>query len=142
MFGFDFPTYQFSLTLNLPLRDRNASANLADAVVNKRLTVLRQRGLEQQVRQEVLNAITQVESSREGVKLAQIALDYARKRAEADQRRYDLGVINIFFLLSAQNDLTLAESNLVNQTVQYKRNLLNLQQRVGTLFEDKGIVIQ
>jgi outer membrane protein TolC len=142
MFGFDFPTYQFSLTLNLPIRDRNAAANLADAVVNKRLTVLRQRGLEQQVRQEVLNAITQVESSREGVKLAQIALDYARKRAEADQRRYDLGVINIFFLLSAQNDLTLAESNLVNQTVQYKRNLLNLQQRVGTLFEDKGIVIQ
>ena len=74
--------------------------------------------------------------------LAQVALDYALKRAEADQKRYDLGVINIFFLLSAQNDLTQAQSNLVNQTVQYRRNVLNLQQRVGTLPEDKGIVIQ
>lgn len=141
MFGFNYSTYNFSLNLSLPLRDRAAAANLADSVVNKRTTVLRERSVEQQVRQEVLNAITNVESSREGVKLAAIALDYARKRADADQKRYDLGVINIFFLLSAQNDLSVAQSNLVNQTVNYKRNVLTLQQRMGTLLEDKGIVI-
>ena len=139
---FDFNTFAFSLQLNLPLRDRNASANLADAVVNKRLNALRLRSVEQQIRQEVLNAITQVESSREGVRLAQIALDFAQKRVEADQKRYDLGVINIFFLLSAQTDLTNAQSNLVNQTVQYKRNLLSLQQRLGTLLEERGVVIE
>jgi outer membrane protein TolC len=141
-FGFDFPTWQMGINLQLPLRDRRASADLADAVVNKRLNTLRERSLEQQVRQEVLNAITQVESSREGVKLAQIALDFAQKRVEADQKRYDLGVINIFFLLSAQTDLTNAQSNLVNQTVQYKRNMVQLQQRVGNLLEAKGIVLQ
>lgn len=141
LFGFNFSTYNFSLNLNLPLRDRLAQANLADSVVNKRSNTLRERSVEQIVRQEVLNAITNVESSREGVKLAVIALDYARKRADADQKRYDLGVINIFFLLSAQNDLTVAQSNLVNQTVSYKRNVMNLSQRMGTLLEDKGIVI-
>jgi outer membrane protein len=139
---FDFNTFAFSLQLQLPLRDRTASANLADAVVNKRLNALRERNIEQQLRQEVLNAITQVESNREGVRLARIALDFAEKRVEADQKRYDLGVIQIFFLLSAQTDLTQAQSNLVNQTVQYKRSLLVLQQRIGTLLEDKGLVIQ
>ena len=142
MFDFSYNTWAMGVTLNLPLRDRRASADLADSVVNKKLNTLRQRSVEQQVRQEVLNAITQVENSRASVRLAQVALDYALKRAEADQKRYDLGVINIFFLLSAQNDLTQAQSNLVNQTVQYRRNLLTLQQRVGTLPEDKGIVIQ
>ncbi|MCC7153695.1 MAG: TolC family protein [Bryobacterales bacterium] len=142
MFDFSYNTWSMGLTLNLPLRDRRASADLADSVVNKKLGTLRVRGIEQQVRQEVLNAVTQVENSRASVRLAQVALDYALKRAEADQKRYDLGVINIFFLLSAQNDLTQAQSNLVNQTVQYRRNLLTLQQRVGTLPEDKGIVIQ
>jgi outer membrane protein TolC len=142
MFGFDFPTYQFGLTLQFPLRDRRAAADLADAVVNKRLNTLRRQSLEQQIRLDVLNAITNVESSRESVKLAQIAVDYAQKRADADQKRYDLGVINIFFLLSAQTDLTQAQSNLVTQTVQYRRNLLNLQQRLGTLFEQRGIVLQ
>jgi outer membrane protein len=139
---FQFSTYAFSLNLQLPIRDRAGSANLADAVVNKRLNALRERNVEQQLRQEVLNAVTQVESSREGVKLARIALDFAEKRVEADQKRYDLGVIQIFFLLSAQTDLTQAQSNLVNQTVQYKRNLLVLQQRLGTLLEDKGLVLQ
>lgn len=139
---FDFNTYSFSLQLNLPLRDRAASATLADAVVNKRLSALRERGIEQQIRQEVLNAITQVESSREGVRLANIALDFAQKRVEADQKRYDLGVITIFFLLSAQTDLTQAQSNLVNQTIQHKRNMLTLQQRLGTLLEERGIVLQ
>jgi len=141
MFGFNYNTFSFGLQLQLPLRDRAGSANLADAVVNQRLAALRERSLEQQIRQEVLNAITNVESSREGVRLAQIAVDYAQKRVEADQKRYDLGVINIFFLLSAQNDLATAQSNLVNQTVNYRRNLLILQQRLGTLFEDRGIVI-
>jgi len=141
MFGFNYNTFSFGLQLQLPLRDRAGSANLADAVVNKRLAALSERSLEQQIRQEVLNAITNVESSREGVRLAQIAVDYAQKRVEADQKRYDLGVINIFFLLSAQNDLATAQSNLVNQTVNYRRNLLILQQRLGTLFDDRGIVI-
>ncbi len=141
MFGFNYNTFSFGLQLQLPLRDRAGAANLADAVVNKKLAALRERALEQQIRQEVLNAITNVESSREGVRLAQIAVDYAQKRVEADQKRYDLGVINIFFLLSAQNDLATAQSNLVNQTVNYRRNLLILQQRLGTLLEDRGIVI-
>jgi outer membrane protein TolC len=83
-----------------------------------------------------------VESARANVQLAEIAVDFARKRADADQKRYDLGVINIFFLLSAQNDLTVAESQLVNAQVTYRRNLLTLQQRLGTLLESKNIVIQ
>lgn len=139
---FDYNTFSFNLRLDLPLRDRAASANLADSVVNKKLNALRQRSLEQSIRQDVLTAINQVENSRASVKLAQIALDFAQKRADADQKRYDLGVITIFFLLASQNDLTQAQSTLVNNTVNYRRNLLNLQQRVGNLLEVKGIVMQ
>lgn len=142
MFDFSYGTFLGGITLNFPLRDRAAAANYADAMVNKKVQVFQQRQFEQQIRQDVLNAITQVESSRANVKLAKIAVDYSIKRAEADQKRYDLGVINLFFLLSSQTDLTNAQSNLVNQTVQYRRNLLNLQQRLGTLFDDKGVVVQ
>ena len=142
MFGFGYPTWQFSLSLNLPLRDRAGAANLADSVAGKRINLLTQRTTEQQIRQDVLTAVTQLESSRASVKLAQIAVDYAVKRVDADQQRYDLGVITVFFLLSSQTDLTTARSNLVDQTVQYRRNVLNLQQRLGTLLADKGIVLQ
>ena len=142
MFGFSYPTWQFSLSLQLPLRDRAAAANLADAVVAKRINTLNQRTTEQQIRQDVLTAVTQVESSRDGVKLAKIAVDFALKRVEADQKRYELGAITVFFLLSGQTDLANAESNLVSQIIQHRRDLLNLQQRLGTLLADRGIVVQ
>lgn len=142
MFGFSYPTWAFSLSLQLPLRDRAAAADLADAVVAKRINTLNQRTTEQQIRQDVLTAVTQVESSREGVKLAKIAVDFALKRVEADQKRYELGAITVFFLLSGQTDLANTESNLVTQIIQHRRNLLNLQQRVGTLLADRGIVVQ
>ena len=103
---------------------------------------MNQRSTEQQIRQDVLNAVTQVESSRDGVRLAKVAVDFARKRVEADQKRYELGAINVFFLLSGQTDLTTAESNLVSQVIQHRRDLLNLQQRLGTLLADRGIVVQ
>ena len=142
MFGFNYPTWQFSLSLQLPLRDRAGAANLADAIVAKRINTLNQRSSEQQIRQDVLTAITQVESSRDGVKLAKIAVDFARKRVEADQKRYELGAITVFFLLSGQTDLANAESNLVSQIIQHRRDPLNLQQRLGTLLADHGIVVQ
>ena len=142
IFQFNNPTYGLQLTLTLPLRDRRAAADLADATVNKRLDYLRARNLEQQIRQEVLNAVTQVENSRASVKLAEVALDFAQKRVDAEQKRYDLGVTTIFFLIDAQNALTVAQSNLVTQSVQYRRNLLNLLRVTGQLLEERGVRIE
>ena len=61
MFAFDIPTYAFGLTLRFPIRDRRASADLANALVQKRLDALRVRTTEQRVRLDVLNAISHVE---------------------------------------------------------------------------------
>lgn len=142
MWGFGFPVYGFGFQLRLPIKDRRAIADYADAVVAKRMDTLRVRTIEQQTRQDVLNAISQVENSRASVDLAKIAADFAQKRVEADQKRYDLGTITLFFLISSQNDLTQAQSDLVNNSIQYRRNLLNLSQRTGSLLVDRGIVIK
>lgn len=141
-FGFTYPAYGFGLRLTLPIRDRRASADYADAVVSKRLDELRTRSAEQVARQEVLNAISSAESAKASVELAKVALDFAQKRVEADQKRYDLGTITLFFLLDSQNALTRAQSDLVGQSVQYRRSLLNLQRSTGELLGERGITIQ
>ena len=64
--------------MSLPIRNRAASADYADAIVNKRLDTLRLRNLQQQIRQEVLNAVSQVENSRASVDCEQRCLkDFA-----------------------------------------------------------------
>ena len=142
LFGFSFPVYGFGLRLSLPLRDRRASADYANAVVNKRLDLLRLRSAEQTVRQEVLNAISRVEGSRANVELAKIALDLAQKRVDADQKKFDLGTITMYFLLDSQNELAVAQSNLVDASVNYRRNLVSLQRTTGELLTERNITIQ
>lgn len=142
LFGFGYPVYGFGLTLNLPIRDRRAAADYSDAVVNRRLDALKVRTTEQTVRLNVLNAISQVENTKAGVDLAKVALDLAQKRADAEQKKYDLGTTTIFFLLDAQTSLTQSQSNLVNQSVNYRKALTNLQRFTGELLTERGIAIK
>ena len=142
LFGFSFPTYGASLTMRLPLRDRRTSADLADALVNKKLDVYRAKSQEQNIRLQVLNAIDQVENSKASVQLARVALDLATKRVDADQKRYELGTTTIFFVLASQNDLAVAAGVLVREQVNYRRNLLNLYQSTGQLLDERGIAVR
>lgn len=142
MFGFGFPVYMFGLQLRLPIRNRAASADLADALVSKRRDTLAVRTVEQQVRLDVLNAVNQVESNKDAVKLAITALDFAHKYLDAEQKKYELGTSTIYFVLQAQQSLVNAESALVQNSIAYKRSLLNLLRRTGDLLEERGVALQ
>src|SRR5262249_9740816 len=122
--------------------DRRVAADLADALVQKKVDALQVRTTEQTVRLDVLNAVNQVESSKAAVKLAITAQDFARKYLEAEQKKYDLGTSQIFFVLQAQSALVQAESAVVTNSVNYRKNLLNLMRRTGELLEDRGVQIQ
>jgi outer membrane protein len=142
VFGFRNPAYGLGLTLQLPIKDRRASADLADALVQKRIDSFRQRSTEETIRLQVLTAIHLLNSSKEGIRIGTIARDLAQKRVDADQKRYELGVTTLFFVLASQLDYITAESNLVNQVITYRRSELNLLQRTGQLLEERGIVIE
>lgn len=142
LFGFNYPVYGFTLSLRLPLRDSAAQANLADALVTKKTDALRVRDAEQTVRLEVLNAATQVESSKASVRLATIARDLAQKTYEAELKKYELGTNIMFIVLDAQNRLTLAQSRLLTESVGYRRNQLSLLRTTGELLEQRGVAVQ
>jgi outer membrane protein len=140
--AFDFPTYSFGLQLVLPIRDRQAAANYADSLVRKKTTMLRIRDLEQTVRLDILNAINNLEASRDSVRLAAIARGFAQKRLDAEQKKYDLGTVTLFFLQQAQTDLITLEQRLVTESINYNRNRLTLLRLSGTLLEERGVVVR
>ena len=141
-FGFSNPTYGFGLNLQLPIKDRQTAANLADALVQKKIDAYTKRSTEENIRLQVLTAVQSLNSAKEGIRIGTIARDLARKRVEADQKRYELGTINLYFVLSSQTDFITAESNLVNQIINYRRSELNLLQRTGELLAERGIVLE
>ena len=100
------------------------------------------RSVEQQVRLDVLNAVNQVESSKKAVELAIKAREYAQKYLDAEKKKYELGTSEIFFVLQAQAALVNADATVVQNSVNYRRNLLNLLRRTGDLLEERGIAVQ
>jgi outer membrane protein TolC len=141
-FARENPRYSFGLNLSLPLHDRGAAANLANSLLKKKSDTLSLRKTEQQIRLEVLNAVTALEASREQVKLSKIQRDLQDQNRQSWQKKFDLGTTEMFFVLDAQNQLQNAESNLSNAYITYHRSELNLQRVVGELLERRGIVIE
>jgi outer membrane protein len=142
LFGFGFPVYGFGIRLRLPIRNRAAAADMADALVNKRRDALQVRGSEQQIRLDVLTAVNLVQSSKTSVDFAITSRDFAQKRLDAENKKYELGTSQNFLVLQAQSDLITAESNVVIQSINYKRNILNLLNTTGELLQERGVVVQ
>jgi outer membrane protein len=142
MFGFGFSSYQMGLRLTLPIKNRAASADMADAVVKKKLDTLTLRATQQNIRLDILNAVTNVESSKESVKLAKVARDFAQKALDAENKKYELGTELSQNVLLAQNALAQSESTVVTNQIALRKNLLNLMVKIGNLLDERNIVIQ
>ena len=142
MFGFGFSSYQLGLRLNFPLKSRAASADLADAVVRKKQDTLTLRTTQQTIRLNVLNSVTNLESSKESVKLAKVSLDFADKNLDAANKKYELGTGLQLDVSNAQDRKVQAESQVVTNQIQLRKNLINLLVTSGTLLDERSIVIQ
>jgi outer membrane protein len=142
IFQFRYPTYSMGLTLNLPLRNRRAAADLANSAIQKKRDLYQLRSQEQRIRQDVLNAVAGVDLAKAALQQATVARDFAQKRVDAEQKKYDLGVQVAFFVLQAQTDLAAANADVVSQSIAYRRSMLDLLQSTGELLEARGVAIQ
>ena len=139
LFQFAFPTYSVGVTLDLPLRNRRAAVNLANSIVQKKRDMYELRSLEQEIRLDVLNAITGVELSKAAIQQAAVALDYSQKRLDAEQQKYDLGVSTAFIVLDAQDDLVQSQADLLQESIGYRQAMVTLLQATGELLRERGV---
>ena len=71
----------------------------------------------------------------------EIAREFAEKRFEAEQKKYELGVTQLFFVLDAQTQLNQAENDLLRQSINYRRSLINLYLITGELLAERGVAL-
>jgi outer membrane protein TolC len=60
---------------------------------------------------------------------------------ESEQRKVQLGTGTTFFVLEAQNELTLAENSLVQAEISYQTALAAIDHATGTLLERHHVQI-
>jgi outer membrane protein TolC len=142
MRSFDFPSYGFTVQLTLPIRNRSAQADLGEAMVARRRDLYLQRQETQQLWQEVKNGVHQLEQAKLSMAAAKVSRDLAQKTLEAEQRKYELGASQIFFVLDAQTQLALAETSLVQAEIGYQQAVAGVEHATGTLLENHKVKIE
>lgn len=140
-FGFGYPTYGFSLNLNLPIRNRAAQADLGNALVSRRRDLYAERQLREQITLEVTNAIHSLEQAKLSLAASNEALDVSKKNLNAVQRKHELGSETVFFVLEAQTELAQAESSVLQAEVAYQLAVAAVQHATGKLLEPYQVQI-
>ena len=135
------PDKGVGLTLNIPLRNREAQANQVRSVLELRQAQVRLHQLENQVRIEVRNAQFDVKQNLVAVEAAQSAVDLARQTLDADQQKLKVGLTTTTAILQDASVLTTSESNLVSAKAAYEKSLIELDRATGLLLDHSGISV-
>jgi outer membrane protein len=141
VFGGNYPGYGAGLTLTLPFKSTAASAQLADALVAKTRDRYTERQIQQQITQDVRQALTSIDLASASIELATRTRDLAQKNVEAEQQKYELGTITAFEVLDSQTRLATAESSLLNAFVGYQQAYVSYQRATWTLLDGLGMVL-
>ena len=133
------PDKGVGITLNIPLRNRQAQANQVRSELEYRQAQVRLHQLENQVRIEVRNAQFDVKQNRAAVQSAQSAVDLARQTLDADQQKLKVGLTTQTAILQDASTLTGSESNLVSAKAAYEKSRIELDRATGLLLDHSGI---
>jgi outer membrane protein len=140
-FRFTYPAYGASLSLSLPIRNHNAEANLADALVSRRHDQYQERESNQNITLDVTTAVHALEAAKLGMEAAKVAVDLAKETLHADERKYELGTEQIFFVLDAQTQLAQAELNLIQSQVNFQLAVTQVDHATGDLLEHHHVQV-
>ncbi|MGA2673801.1 MAG: TolC family protein [Terracidiphilus sp.] len=134
-FGFGYPGYGGTLTLNLPIRNRGGQARLGSALVSRSHDMYSARQIQEQIAQEVSDAVHQLEEAKQALEAGNISFDLAQKSLSSDQRKYELGAETNFFVLDSQTKLAAAELTLLQTQVNYQVALAAVSHATASLLD-------
>jgi len=141
LFGFGYPSYGGTLTLNFPIRNRAAQSRLGTALVSRSHDLYSQRRTTEQIIHDARNAAEQLEDAKLALTASEVSLDLARKTLAADQRKLELGAETNFFVLDSQERLAQAELTLLQSQVNYKVALAAVEHTSARLLAPYKVLI-
>jgi outer membrane protein len=142
IFHFNNPTYGFTLSFALPIKNRGAQADLADALVGRQKDQYQQVKTTQSITLDVTNAIHQLEQAKLALEAATVSVELAQKNLRAEERKHELGSETAFFVLDAQTQLAQAEFSLAQAQTNYQVALAAVDHATGELLAHHHVEIK
>lgn len=139
LFARNFPSYSAGFSLNIPLRNRAAQADLINSDLVLRQQQLGIQRMENQVRVEVQNAMIGLQQARAQYASAVKARILQEQTVDAEQKKLAVGASTSYNVILTQRDLVTAESNLVVAETAYAKAKVEMDRATGQTLNNNDI---
>jgi outer membrane protein TolC len=137
-----YPGYTVGIQFAIPIQNRAAKGNQAQARANRRSSELNLQDLELGITLEVRQAFRNLDASAKGVAAAEKTRYFREKDLEAEQKKFENGMSTNFLVLSKQNDLDTAKSSELQSRITYAKAVTALEKATGHLLEARKLALK
>ncbi len=142
LFRRNFPDYGIFLSLNVPLKNRQAQADMTRELLRLRQSDIRLRQEENNIKLEVTQAVESLSRARESHEISEQARELREQMLEAERKRFELGSSSIFQIVQVQRDLAAARTDEIGSLNEYIRARNELDRATGQVLERHGISVE
>jgi outer membrane protein len=141
MFSGLYPEFNAQLSLSIPIRNRQAQADNATALLTERQDQTRYRQTMNNVAIDVRNAQIALEQARAVLDAAAKTRDLDQQTLDAEQKKFQIGTSTLFNIVSDQNTLASAASAEVRARINLAQAKVNFDRAMGRTLEVYNITI-
>ena len=142
IFSRNFPNYSAGVSLNIPIRNRAAQADLITDELNYRQQQIQDKQLHNNIRLNVVNARTALSQARAAYDTSVLARQLQEQTLAGTRRKYELGTATITDLVLIQVNTTTSELSEVSARSQYIHSKINLENVLGAILGDYDVNIE
>jgi outer membrane protein TolC len=129
----DFTDHRLGLRVEVPIGNQVALSRLRQAMLRRLQTLATRDQRDLQIRQEVFNAVDQLEATWQRILAARQRVVLAARVVEAEQRQFNQGLRTSTDVLDAQTRLANAQSSEVQAVAEYQIAQVDIAQATGTV---------
>jgi len=141
VFGGNYSTFEGGINLTLPVRNRAAQADNAQALLNERQQKAQYRQEQNTIFVSVRNALIAMREDRASLAAAEEAKRLAEQTLREEQEKYRLGASTSYNVVLRSRDVTAAEGTELRDRINLLEDELKFNQAMGRTLEVNQITL-
>ena len=141
VFHNNFPDYQVSLNVQIPIRNRSAQADNQRAILFRRQLEAQLQLLKNTALLDVRNTYIALTQDRAQVDAASKARELQQQTFDAEQKKYQLGASTVYLVIQTQRDLINAQGTELRALANLVEAKANYERAVGRTLEVNRVTI-
>jgi outer membrane protein TolC len=137
----NFPNYNASFQLNIPIRNRANQADFITDELNYRQSQIQDKQLQNSIKLNVINAQIALKQARAAYETAVEARKLQEQVLTGERRKYELGTSSILNVIQVQRDTTARELTELDVKSQYEKARVALDNVLGKTLEVQNVDI-